>query len=61
MISIQGRLQGGLQGRIDTQIYQRKKIDLRPEDPRPKARKIGQKPEPRRLQIPDLVKVKGEI
>ena len=40
MMSIQVRLQGGLQGRIDTRIYQRKKIG-----PRPEVQKIGPKPE----------------
>ena len=39
-MSIQVRLQGGLQGRIDTRIYQRKKIG-----PRPEVQKIGPKPE----------------
>ena len=54
MISIQERLEGGLQGHIDTRIYQRKKIGPSPEDPRAEARKTGPKPEPRRLQIPNL-------
>ena len=40
MMSIQVRLQGGLQGRIDTRICQRKKIG-----PRPEVQKIGPKPE----------------
>ena len=40
MMSIQVRLQGGLQGRIDTRIYQRKKIG-----PRSEVQKIGPKPE----------------
>ena len=64
MISIQGRLQGGLQGRIDTQIYQKKKN--RPETRRPKTQGPKDRPEARAPKITNtrfihLVKVKGEI
>ena len=50
-------IQGGLQGRIDTRIYQRKKIGPSPEDPRPEAQRIGPKLEPQRLQIPFILKM----
>ena len=60
MMSIQARLQGELQGHIDTQIYKRKKIGPSPEDQKPEARKIGLKPEPRRLQISEFFMSKAD-
>ena len=59
-MSIQGKLQGELQGRIDTQIYKRKKIGPSPEDPIPAVRKMGLKPKPRRLQIPKFFMSKDD-
>ena len=50
-------IQGGLQGRFDARIYQRKKIGPSPEDPRPEVQKIGPKLEPQRLQIPFILKM----